>query len=129
MTVEHVAHHLPIIVKEFFEEAVQTDPSSIKNTTFISDLLRRAFSSFDSDIANDVLELFPGGIKALEYLSDEDIRKVINDYDNDLHNYRKVQLNMYGTTALIALVDPLQENLWVANLGDCQAGTSLEQSL
>jgi pyruvate dehydrogenase phosphatase len=28
---------------------------------------------------------------------------------------------MYGTTALVALVDPEHENLWLANLGDCQA--------
>jgi hypothetical protein len=28
---------------------------------------------------------------------------------------------MYGTTALVALVDPDHKDLWVANLGDCQA--------
>lgn len=28
---------------------------------------------------------------------------------------------MYGTTALVALIDPDHVNLWVANLGDCQA--------
>jgi len=28
---------------------------------------------------------------------------------------------MYGTTALVALVDPDHKDLWVANLDDCQA--------
>ena len=93
----------------------------------MSATLKRAFISFDRDIANDVLALFPGGIASLEHLSDDYIRSVINDYNNGLQNYKKVQLNMYGTTALLALVDPRQEHLWIANLGDCQAGASLSR--
>ncbi|THH11555.1 hypothetical protein EW145_g585 [Phellinidium pouzarii] len=120
-TVEHVAHHLPVIVQEFLEEAVSDDPASIEDPAFVTALLKRAFVSFDRDIANDVLALFPGGISSLDQLSDDYIRCVINDYESGLQNYKKVQLNMYGTTALLALVDSRQENLWVANLGDCQA--------
>ncbi|KAH8113436.1 hypothetical protein DFH11DRAFT_1602036 [Phellopilus nigrolimitatus] len=120
-TVEHVAHHLPVIVQEFFEAAVRADPAFIRDPTNVSALLKRAFASFDHDIANDVLELFPGGMASLDRLSDRHIQSVINDHGNGLQNYKKVQLNMYGTTALLALVDPQQENLWVANLGDCQA--------
>lgn len=37
---------------------------------------------------------------------------------------KKARLCMYGTTALVALVDPDHQNLWVANVGDCQAGLS-----
>ncbi|KAL5527112.1 hypothetical protein ACEPAG_5903 [Sanghuangporus baumii] len=121
-TVEHVAHHLPVIVQEFLAEAVSNrGPACLKDPTVVSATLKRAFISFDRDIANDVLELFPGGIASLERLSDDYIRSVINDYSNGLQNYKKVQLNMYGTTVLLAVVDPLQENLWIANLGDCQA--------
>ena len=61
-------------------------------------------------------------LSALEKLSDEEIRSVINDKEHGWKNYRKAQLCMYGTTALVYLVNPQQENLWVANLGDCQAG-------
>lgn len=32
---------------------------------------------------------------------------------------------MYGSTALVALVDDTHENLWVANVGDCQASAFL----
>ncbi|EJD00916.1 protein serine/threonine phosphatase 2C [Fomitiporia mediterranea MF3/22] len=127
-TVEHVAHHLPVIVQEFLERAVRDQgPTCLKNPTIVSTLLKRAFSSFDRDIANDVLKLFPGGVASLDRLSDDYIRSVINDYGNGLTNYKKVQLNMYGTTALLALVDPRQENLWIANLGDCQAGELLTE--
>ena len=112
-----------MIVQEFLEETVnKSGQASLSDPKVVSDLLKRAFISFDNDISNDVLELFPGGLSSLDGLSDEYIRSVINDYENGLQNYKKVQLNLYGTTALVALVDPQQENLWIANLGDCQAG-------
>lgn len=143
-TVEHVAHHLPIIIHEHLTELAQThrSPASSSSPKAISTLLTRAITTFDASIANDVLALFPGGMPAIEQLSDAEIRAVINDHivpgqpagakgnlvakvkgkKEIMSNYRKVQLNMYGTTALIALVDPRGENLWVANVGDCQAG-------
>ena len=120
---EHAAHHLPVIVQELLEERARTHgPESLRDTTAISELLKRAFVSFDRAIANDVLDLIPGGLQGLETVSDDYIRAVVNDRDNGFRHYRKVQLNMYGTTALLALVNPSQSDLWVANLGDCQAG-------
>jgi pyruvate dehydrogenase phosphatase len=81
-------------------------------------------TSFDEAIANDVLDLFPGGIESLSTLSNEYIQLVVNDFHHGGANYKKARLCMYGTTALVALVDPEHENLWLANLGDCQAGMS-----
>lgn len=81
-------------------------------------------TSFDEAIAGDVLDLFPGGIESLSTYSDEQIRRKINDIYTGGENYKKARLCMYGTTALVALVDPDHENLWLANLGDCQAGLS-----
>ena len=81
-------------------------------------------TSFDEAIASDVLDLFPGGLKSLSNYSDEHIRWKINDIHTGGANYKKARLCMYGTTALVALVDPDHENLWLANLGDCQAGLS-----
>lgn len=89
---------------------------------YVADLLTRAIVSFDEAIARDVLDLFPGGIAGLSNLSDEEIRRIINDQYHGGRNFKKARLCMYGTTALIALVDPEHANLWVANLGDCQAG-------
>lgn len=80
--------------------------------------------TFDEAIAGDVLDLFPGGLESLSSLSDEYIQRTINDITSGGANYKKARLCMYGTTALVALVDPEHENLWLANLGDCQAGMS-----
>jgi pyruvate dehydrogenase phosphatase len=99
-------------------------------------MLSRRIAAFDNAIAGDVLELFPGGIESLPGLTDEEIQVVVNDFavpgSNGAGgaggagaNYKKARLCLYGTTALVALVDPAHENLWVANLGDCEAGTCL----
>lgn len=58
----------------------------------------------------------------MEKYSDAQIKEIINDQHLGGANWRKARLCMYGTTALVALVDPDHINLWVANLGDCQAG-------
>lgn len=128
MTVEHVAHHLPIIVRDFLREA---GPETLSSATteadqgkIISDLFTKAIMAFDDAIAHDVLDLFGGSVDKLDDYSDEEIRSIINDWSQDGGNWRKARLCMYGTTALVSLVDPDYKNLWVANLGDCQASES-----
>lgn len=123
-TVEHTAHHIPIIIQEFLTKEYARNPGVVSHPASVAKILKHAISSFDRDIVRDVAQLFPDGLGAsLDKLSDSEIRAIINDYDNGLKNYKKVQLCLYGTTALVALVDPKRENVWVANLGDCQAGT------
>jgi len=91
----------------------------------VCDILSSGITAFDNAIAGDVLELFPGGIASLPDRTDEEIQAVVNDFAGPSGgaNYQKARLCLYGTTALVALVDPSHENLWVANLGDCEAGT------
>jgi pyruvate dehydrogenase phosphatase len=91
----------------------------------ICDLLSNGITAFDNAIAGDVLDLFPGGITSLPSRTDDEIQAVVNDFGGPSvgANYQKARLCLYGTTALVALVDPTHENLWVANLGDCEAGT------
>nr|GAT54429.1 mitochondrial type 2c protein [Mycena chlorophos] len=117
-TVEHVAHHLPIIVEEFLSQHLQ--PKQPTTPELITDLFERSIVAFDNAIASDILDLF-GGPDKLEEFSDREISDIINDQEKGGDNYRKARLCMYGTTALVALTDPDHENLWVANLGDCQA--------
>jgi pyruvate dehydrogenase phosphatase len=120
-TVEHTAYHLPIIIEDFLRK--ETSPQTGRprgGAPAVADVLRRAISSFDAAIAGDILNLFPGGLDGLAAISDAQIAAVLND---DGPNFKKARLCLYGTTALLALVDPTHENLWCANLGDCQAGT------
>jgi pyruvate dehydrogenase phosphatase len=67
--------------------------------------------------------LFPSGVGGL---SEQEIRTIINDGGE---NSARVARGMQGTTALVALLDPTRTNLWVASLGDCQAGKFLSAAL
>lgn len=60
-------------------------------------------------------------IKKIEEMSVEEIQTIINDSESGGKNYALMRKVMSGSTALIGLMDPAKENLWVANLGDCQA--------
>ena len=88
----------------------------------ISKILQNFISEIDAQILHDFAALFPGGIESIPQLSLEEIDKLINDNGERLI---KVHRCMRGTTALVTLIDPAAENLWVANLGDCEASKSL----
>jgi len=120
VTVEHVAHHLPIVLEEALQKAYATKRHSLSDPSFISALLSTSILAFDEAMASDVLDLF-GGLEGLSKRSDAEIRRIINDQHLGGENFRKTRLNMYGTTAIIALTDPKHDNLWVASVGDCQA--------
>ncbi|KAH9170805.1 protein serine/threonine phosphatase 2C [Lactarius sanguifluus] len=123
-TVEHTAYHLPIIVKESLQKVITGPATPAPEPDLMRDILSNAITAFDDAIAGDVLELFPGGIESLPGRTNEEIQEVVNDFGDGRGNganYQKARLCLYGTTALVALVDPAHENLWVANLGDCEA--------
>jgi pyruvate dehydrogenase phosphatase len=121
VTVEHVAHHLPVIVRDFLRDADPSVHLERRSPQAISDLFSKAIIALDDAIAHDVLDLFGGSIESMVEYSDAQIRDIINDQHLGGANWRKVRLCMYGTTALVALVDPDHKDLWIANLGDCQA--------
>lgn len=127
---EHAARHLPIIVQELLHKLIPTPDAPLPVPDIVGDMLSSRITAFDNAIAGDVLELFPGGIDSLPSRTDEEIQAVLNDFavpggssNGTGANYQRARLCLYGTTALVALVDPTHENLWVANLGDCEAGT------
>ncbi|KAG2360416.1 phosphatase 2C-like domain-containing protein [Suillus spraguei] len=119
-TVEHVAHHMPIIVREHLELITRKHGDRVVPPPLIADMFSMAIRAFDDAIANDVLELFPDGLSSLSRLSDLQIQEILDDQLSGGQNYTKARLCLYGTTALVALVDPDHQNLWLANLGDCQ---------
>ena len=113
-------------MKEFLQKVITGPASPVPGADLVRELFSNAITAFDNAIAGDVLELFPGGIEPLPGRTDEEIQEVLNDFGDGRGigaNYQKARLCLYGTTALVALVDPAHENLWVANLGDCEAGT------
>ncbi|KDQ18817.1 hypothetical protein BOTBODRAFT_153711 [Botryobasidium botryosum FD-172 SS1] len=90
-------------------------------------LLANAITSIDERIKDDIISLFPGGESGLDQMSLNEVRHIVNDQDYGGTNHEKVIRGMRGSTALLSLLDSTRENLWVANLGDCQAilGTKL----
>lgn len=84
----------------------------------VSDALSDAISSFDKDIGQAIVDLFPDE-PALAEMPVEDIQRFINDNGP---NSTIVLRGMRGTTALVSLIDPAKANIWVASLGDCAAG-------
>jgi pyruvate dehydrogenase phosphatase len=83
--------------------------------------MQDAITSIDSNLARDLLALFPGGVNSLGEMSDEDIQAIINDKDRGAVNICKVLRAQHGSTALLVLQDPSRENIWIAGLGDCSA--------
>lgn len=95
----------------------------------ISTILRESIITLDNQIGDEFLSLFSSGkamnveeiAQRIESMSVEEIKQIINDHDSGGTNHSIVTRVMRGTTALIGLMDPAKENLWIANLGDCQA--------
>lgn len=127
-TVDHVLKHLPDLIE-----------SSISSSTFepsqLPTFLSSAIQSIDNRITQDILGLVPNAIEegsddqgtvdlkraeeALAKLSDEEVDAIVEK------NHEVLLRGMTGTTALVAFVDKEKENLWIAHVGDCQAGSYL----
>jgi pyruvate dehydrogenase phosphatase len=119
--VDHAVEVLPSKVKanlSAFLDA-QHDTKITISPDRISEILRHEIAAFDDSVTNDITSLFPGGVEEISQLSDNAIKRIINDnHENSL----KIIRGMRGTTALLALLNPTRSHLWVASLGDCQAG-------
>ncbi|EJD03779.1 protein serine/threonine phosphatase 2C [Fomitiporia mediterranea MF3/22] len=84
----------------------------------ISDTLTKTIEDFDKSIADDLKALLP---RDFEKLDDDSLKKLVNDQDAGSKVYDACIRCMRGSTVIIALIDRSRQNLWVANLGDCQA--------
>ena len=91
----------------------------------MSDLLSKAVVAYDDSLTKELYGIFPGGRDELSKLSDDEIKAVIHDSAAGGPNHAKVARCMQGSTVLVSLIDPNRDNIWVASLGDCQAGMSL----
>lgn len=120
---KHIAANLPgqlqsALVDLLVGSEWGIDPISISN------LLSRVIISYDDSLTKDLYDIFPGGLEDLNKLSDNEVKAVIHDSATNGPNYAKVARCMQGSTVLVSLIDPNRDNIWVASLGDCQAGVS-----
>ncbi|KAL5534067.1 hypothetical protein ACEPAG_528 [Sanghuangporus baumii] len=108
----HVA--LPSRIRLALEalDMVKASPQSI------SEILAKAIEEFDKSIGDELKALLP---ESFENLDEEALKKLVNDQESGSKVYNACIRCMRGSTAIIALIDSGLQNLWVANLGDCQA--------
>jgi pyruvate dehydrogenase phosphatase len=118
LAVIEIPQRLRCSVEVAFSRVPRNQQPGVKE---ISRILASTLKEFDDDIGRDLLQLFPNGQDSLSELSAADIRHLINDHSTGGGNHAKAMRSICGTTALIGLMDPSKENLWIANLGDCQA--------
>lgn len=125
LTVDHAAHSIPAMVKHSLDAYLRSCARSPFSVDHISTILADAVMRFDHTITSDFINLFPGGPSALQRMSDEQIRSIVDDRSSGGRNYTAAIKCLQGTTALLTLTDPSRSHLWIANLGDCQAGMCL----
>ncbi|KAK7437947.1 hypothetical protein VKT23_018382 [Stygiomarasmius scandens] len=133
--VDYTASNLPVLIQSALESHLSSSKSDLqRNSEEISSLLKQCIVSFDESILGDLASFFPharsGGI------SDEDIKEIVNNVSGSTScvsgststNYARILRSLQGATALIVLINPESDELWVANLGDCQAVLGVQNS-
>lgn len=122
----HVVVTLPGLLKSTLASSLSQGSGSPLS---ISEVLKDTISAYDDALTKDLFDIFPGGVDEISRLSDEEIDKIVNDSEQGGSNWAKVLRCMHGSTVLISLIDPSKENIWVASLGDCQAGRHFKLAL
>lgn len=88
----------------------------------VSTILFETIKAYDDSLLADLLSILPSE-EQLSVLSEEEVRTLISDKACGVEQQTKVLRCMQGTTVVIALTSPDNEDLWVASLGDSYAGT------
>ncbi len=122
--VNYTAEYLPALIFEKLSDILKVTGGGILPSRVI-ELLQGTISAFDDQMTEGVVSLFPGGVEAIAKMTDDEIRAIAT-VDGKPH--LDIKRYMSGTTVLIALVDPVR-NLYVASVGDCQAGASVITSV
>ncbi|KAA1466523.1 protein serine/threonine phosphatase 2C [Dentipellis sp. KUC8613] len=138
---DHAVSKLPPRMQAALGSYLETHPLEKGiDVDAISALIQRTISEFDDAALSDLLALFnaasptplpepsasardplahaiAAATAELRPLSDAKIKFIINDPAKQ----PVVVRSMRGTTALVSLVDPDAQHVWVASVGDCQA--------
>lgn len=127
-TVDYLVDALPAVMEKLLKSSLSEVADGSLSPTSVSQILVRAISEVDDAITRDILNLFPGGPESIQKLSDKQINAIVNDFDSGGVNNAKILRGLRGSTVLASLIDPKRESVWVASLGDCQAGKSLRSA-
>lgn len=114
-TVDYATQVLPIQLRQQLESTPSHHPDQI------SKILLDTIVVFDDSIAQDFLRVVPDA-QAIAQMTNDQLHAMVHDLESSKDYDILLKRCMHGTTALIVLLDPLKHNLWVASLGDCQAG-------
>ncbi|KAH8120015.1 protein serine/threonine phosphatase 2C [Phellopilus nigrolimitatus] len=112
---DYAQKKLPSLIRKALEAALlggNLPPGTI------SDILKQVIETFDKSLKDELLAVLPGDF---EKLDDKELKNIVNDQESGGRVYERVLRCMRGSTALVTLIDPGKENIWVVNLGDCQA--------
>lgn len=105
------------MVRSRLESVLISDPNATPRA--VGDSFSEAIQAFDKSLEEDLKAVLP---EDFESLSDEELQVVINDQGAGGRVYTKVIRCMRGACSVVAVIDPAKENLWIVNLGDCEAG-------
>ncbi|KAI0268612.1 protein serine/threonine phosphatase 2C [Gloeopeniophorella convolvens] len=119
-TVEHTSRTLPGIIRRSLESLLHSSKGSVFPDA-VSKILSDCIVAFDHSITADFMRMFPGGAAGLQKMSSTQIRQLFQDRTSASQNLTAATRCLQGSTALLTLTDPAKHNLWIANLGDCQA--------
>lgn len=122
--VDFVVEALPGMIKASIESAFGATKAITDST--IEEILVQCISGIDDRIKADFVNFFPGGISQISKLTDDEIKNTIADPETG-NSYVQIMRARTGTTALVALIDPLK-SLHVASLGDCEASKHVEHA-
>jgi len=114
---EHTVQSLPPLIRSHLESALTSDAHATPSA--ISESFAKAIQIFDKSFEDDLKAVIP---ENFESLSDRELQVLINDQSTGGRVYAKVMRCMRGACSAIAVIDPAKENLWIVNLGDCEAG-------
>ncbi|KAH7868470.1 phosphatase 2C-like domain-containing protein [Lentinula edodes] len=116
-TVNHVAEHLSTKVQDRLNNAFpKLDPDSV------SSLLAEVITTVDDSLLVDLLSGIPSESQ-LSSLTEYEVQNILGG-----DHRSKVLRSMQGTTVIIALTNPDNEDLWVASLGDSYAVLGIQSS-
>lgn len=120
---EHAARVLPGMIKQALDSLLRSSRGHASPSA-VSGILSDCIVRFDRSITTDFMRMFPGGPDGLQRMSGAQIRRLFQDHTSGSQNLAAATRCLQGSTALVTITDPAKHNLWIANLGDCQAGVS-----